>query len=245
MSPTRSVLVIAHRGASAVEPENTLRAFATAARMGADGIELDIFLTHDQRLVVTHNNSTWQQAREKLLVRKSTLAGLKELNFGRGERIPTLEEVFEEFLTKFSVINVEIKSTGLRTDGIEERLAILIRRFNCPDKILVSSFNPLNLQRFRRLLPQVRIGYLMCPEQTVAVKNRRVIRWLSPDTLNLDQNMLKMPRYQPLFALPKTQWIWTLNTVDQMKFWLKRKRVEAIITNHPDKLIQVKEGKFG
>jgi glycerophosphoryl diester phosphodiesterase len=222
-----------------------MRAFATAAQMGADGIEIDIFLTRDQKIVVTHNNSTWQITREKFLVRRSTLAELRRLDFGRGEKIPALEEVFEAFLPKFAVINVEIKSTGLRTDGIEERLAMLIRRFDSADKVLVSSFNPFNLQRFRRCSPAVRIGYLMCPEQTVAVKNRRVIGWLNPDTLNLDQNLLAIRRYQPLFQLAKPQWIWTVNTVNQMQTWLKRKQVEAIITNHPDKLIQVKEGKFG
>jgi len=65
-------LVIGHRGASGTEPENTLRAFERAYRMGADGIELDIFLTKDQRIVVTHDNNTYRITKQRKLVTQST-----------------------------------------------------------------------------------------------------------------------------------------------------------------------------
>lgn len=242
---TYKVLVIAHRGACAIEPENTLRAFDAAYRMGADGLELDIFLTKDEKIVVTHNNDTRQITGEKMTVRKSLFRELRRLDFGHGERIPTLEEVFDHFLNKFSHFNVEIKPTGLRTDGIEAKLAQCIKKFSCEKKILVSSFNPLNIKRFRLINPNVRIGYLMCREQNGLLKNTAVIRWLNPDTLNLDQNLFADRGSRPLFETSKNQWLWTVNTVDQMKFWVTQPRVEAIITNHPEKLIQVMAGHYG
>jgi glycerophosphoryl diester phosphodiesterase len=230
-------LVIGHRGASGTEPENTLRSFAMAAKMGADGIELDIFRTADGKVVVTHNNDTALLTNEKMIVRKSTLRDLKTLDFGKKERIPTLDDVFDAFLKKFSIINVEIKSTGFRTDGIEALLVGAIRRFRCEGQVLVSSFNPLNLVRFRRLLPEVPIGYLLCPQQSVIVRNRRVIARLKPNTLNLDQNLFDVKKYAPFFMYPRI-WLWTVNTLEAMEHFAQM-RVEAIITNYPDKLRKV------
>lgn len=241
----RPVLVIGHRGACAIEPENTLRAFEAAMRLGADGIELDVFLTRDGRLVVTHNNNTRQITHEKHMVRKSTFKELRRLDFGKGEKIPLLEEVFDLCLKKLSVINIEIKPTGLRTDGIEAKLTACIRRFKCAPQILVSSFSPLNVRRFRQFCPEVRVGYLMCREQNRLLKNMSVIRWLKPDTLNLDQNLFSDKGCGVFFETEKPQWLWTINTVEQMKFWLARPHVEAIITNHPEKLIQVMSGHYG
>lgn len=230
-------LVLAHRGASGSEPENTLRAFETAYQMGADGLELDVFLTKDKQLVVTHNNNTALLTGKKHLIRKTDFKNLRKLDFGKKEKIPTLAEVFDQCLKKFSVINIEIKSTGLRTDGIEKRLAELIKTYKCSDQVIISSFNPLNLLRFKRLLPKVRLGYLLCQEQTLIARNWRMINLVKPYSLHLDQNLYRQKKFHSFFDFPRV-YLWTVNTVEQMQFWLD-KGVEGIITNYPDKLVKL------
>lgn len=228
-------LIIGHRGASGSEPENTMRAFHAAQKDGADGIELDIFQCSDKIIVVTHDIDTYRLTKQKHNVRKSTLSTLRSLDYGKNERIPTLEEVFETFLNKFKIINVEIKSTGLKSDGIEDNLAKLICKFDCQKKILVSSFNPLNIYRIKRLLPEIRIGYLIEPKLSSARFHLRTIRWLKPDTLNLHPGLLDHAATKAYFDLDIPLWMWAVDTKRDWQYWLKR-RAQAIITNHPKDL---------
>lgn len=143
-------LVIAHRGASDSCPENTLKAFQKAVDQGADGIELDIYLTRDRKIVVIHDEHVTNKDNKPLLVRKSTLEELQKVDAGEGEKIPTLREIFENFENRFSIINVEIKSTGYFTDGIEKELLSLIHTYHLQERIFVSSFNPLHLYRLKK-----------------------------------------------------------------------------------------------
>lgn len=231
-------LVIAHRGASGYEPENTLSAFERAYRMGADGIELDVQLTRDNHLVVVHDADTFRVTGVKKKIARATLRELKKLDFGRGETIPLLSEVFEHFLGKFAVINIEIKSTGWKDTGLEAALGRLIDRFGCQDQVLVSSFNPLNLHRFKRCLPSVPLGYLISPYQTILVRNRLWVRWLEPATLNMDHRTRNRRDFKVFFTFGLPKWVWTVNTDEEMRYWLDR-RVNAIITDYPDRLLRL------
>lgn len=212
-----------------------MRAFGAAIAAGADGIELDIFLTLDKVLVVTHDLSTKRLTGQKFNVRKTDFKTLRTLDFGKGEKIPTLAEVFTAFLKKSRIINVEIKSTGLRTDGIEKKLAELIRDFCAEEKILVSSFNPANLYRFRKLSPKTRIGYLIEPKLRATPVQTRIIHSLKPDTLNLHPQLALNPRTQVFFKMGLPLWLWGVDTKKEWRHWLKQ-GVAAFITNHPDRL---------
>ena len=95
-------LIIAHRGASANAPENTMTAFKLAWEEGADGIEGDFFLSSDGEVVCIHDSNTKKTSNGRLDVGKSTLDQLRKLDYGQwkgpkfnGEKIPTLEEVLE------------------------------------------------------------------------------------------------------------------------------------------------------
>ncbi|MGB1875094.1 MAG: glycerophosphodiester phosphodiesterase family protein, partial [Akkermansiaceae bacterium] len=97
---TASPLVIAHRGASAAAPENTLPAFQLAWQQGADGIEADFLLSKDGHIVCFHDKDTKRITGKKLLVKDATLAELRQLDVGAwkdaryaGTRIPTITEV--------------------------------------------------------------------------------------------------------------------------------------------------------
>jgi glycerophosphoryl diester phosphodiesterase len=159
-------LIFGHRGASAYAPMNTLPAFALAEEQGADGIELDIHLSRDGHLIVMHNSTIEETTDGSGAIRDMTLAQLKEMDAGGwfSERftrtpIPTLDEVFAS-VRKETIINVEIKPETIRTEGIERVLADKIAHFGLQERIIVSSFNPLPLRRFRRLMPNVAIARL-------------------------------------------------------------------------------------
>lgn len=159
-------LVFGHRGASAYAPMNTLPAFELAVEQGAHGVELDVWLSKDGYLVVIHDALVDGTTDGSGHVRAMTLAQLRELSAHaqfsetfRGVRIPTLHEVFEAVGNRL-FINVEIKSETTTTNGVEQVVAKTIARFGLQHRVIVSSFNPLALRRFRRVMPEVPIGFL-------------------------------------------------------------------------------------
>ena len=87
--------IMGHRGAPADEPENTLRSFRRALAVGVAAVELDVQLTKDGRLAVIHDETLDRTTNGRGPVQDFTLAELKRLDAGRGEPVPSLEEVFD------------------------------------------------------------------------------------------------------------------------------------------------------
>ncbi len=148
-------LIIAHRGASAYAPENTMAAFALAHRQGADMIELDVLPTADGRLAVFHDDTTERWDGRPRPVSECTLAELQRLDIG-GERVPALEDALGFAAETGMALNVELKTAGMAT-----RCAALLREFGVVEQVIVSSFVEAALHELRAAAPEVRLGYLM------------------------------------------------------------------------------------
>jgi len=233
-----STLILGHRGAMGYAPENTLLSFTLAAQQQAQGVELDVFLTKDKKIVITHDENTKRLTGKKLTVRQSPLAELKTLDFGRGEQIPTLEEFLEKFSKIFSVINIEIKSTGLTNDGIEDAVANCIRDFHLEEKVVLSSFNFFNLLRLKKKYPSLKRGYLISPHTWT---NRWIflIKKIEPWSVNLGTQF--SPRDIPFFRkLAPQVWVWTVNEEKEMESWIQS-GIDGLITNFPDRALQIQK----
>ena len=134
-------IVIAHRGASNVTPENTLKSFKKAIELGADYIEFDVHRTKDGEIVIMHDSSTFATTGHKGSIRRMTLEELKELDCGEGEKIPTLQEVIDLAKGKIG-LQIEIKAKSLA-----DSLVSLLRSENLIESTLISSF----LHLFQRI----------------------------------------------------------------------------------------------
>jgi glycerophosphoryl diester phosphodiesterase len=159
-------LILAHRGASANAPENTLAAFELALEQGAHGVELDVKLSADDEIVVMHDATVDRTTGGKGRVSDLTLAALRELDAGssfsekfNGEKIPTLSDVFEAIGDR-ALINVELTNYKTPRDGLADKVCDLVKRFGLGERILFSSFLPSNLKRTRSLLPDTPRGLL-------------------------------------------------------------------------------------
>lgn len=159
-------LNIAHRGASAVAPENTLAAFEKALKLGADGIELDVRLCADGTPVVIHNPTVDATTDGSGSVAEMTLPQLKELDAGAwfgptfaGERIPTLEETLTAVGGRL-LVNIELKGTAILGRSLVRATVDLIERHHLAEQVLISSFNPLLLHRVQRIAPKIPTGLL-------------------------------------------------------------------------------------
>ncbi len=230
-------LVIAHRGASAYAPENTLAAFQLAFELGADGIELDVSLTRDGIPVVIHDDTVDRTTNGHGAVNRMTLAQLQQLDASnqmekyRSEKIPTLEEVLCA-VGKRGLVNIEIKSTGLKTDSVEGAVLAAIENTGAP-RVLISSFNPLALRRMYLLDPRLPRGLLYAPRLPIYLRRA----WLRP--------FVRPTALHPHFSMVTREFVvWAHQHGYQVNTWtvddpqvaqrLSEWGVDAIITNTPD-----------
>ena len=165
-------LCIGHRGAAGHEPENTLRSIRRALELGANAVEIDVWFV-DGELVVFHDAELDRTTNGTGLLARQTMAQLRTLDAGQGERIPTLREVFDT-VDRRALINIELKGTG--TAG---PVAALIGEFVAQHgwsygHFLVSSFRRGEL----RAIPDARIpiGLLLARPTRLCWFNARRVR---------------------------------------------------------------------
>jgi glycerophosphoryl diester phosphodiesterase len=158
MQRPRHYRAIAHRGASAYEPENTLRAFRRAIELGADMSELDVHLSKDGHAVVRHD-ATIPLADRQGLIAEMTLDELKRWDAGKGERIPTLQQAIEEVRGK-NGLYIELK--GDRTPPVVVDL-LRAGRFVDHEQVIVGSFWAPLIQEVKELAPEIATSLLVGP----------------------------------------------------------------------------------
>lgn len=158
----------AHRGCSQRYPENTLLAFEKAAMIdGLAGIELDIQMTKDGRIVVCHDEKIDRTTDGTGELRNYTLEELGSFNIeagnGRYEKIPTIEAVLdllEDRMKTGMKLNIELKNSRFPYMGMEEKIVTLIHKRGLQKQVVYSSFNASSLERLRTLESDAEIGIL-------------------------------------------------------------------------------------
>lgn len=154
-------LIIAHRGASHLAPENTLTAFRLAKTLGADGFECDVQITRDRHLVVAHDYLTDLKTGVHGNIPDMDFDDLRQLDFGKwkspefaGEKIPTLEEVLE-VAQDFRMVHIELKPYLDRDEEIVDRIIDAVLDAGLEEKAVLTSFEYGALRRVKERMPQM------------------------------------------------------------------------------------------
>jgi glycerophosphoryl diester phosphodiesterase len=233
-------LNFAHRGASHEAPANTLAAFTRAAELGADGIELDVQLSRDGKVVVIHNLLVDATTDGKGRVRDKTLAQLKELDAGAwfspahaGQRIPTLGQVIDAVGQRL-LLNVELKVQGGQDDGLAAACVRVLRERELLERVVVSSFSRLAIRRVRLIEPRLAIGYLYYVDPLLAKRP-----WpkgiAQPDALHPHHRLIDECYVRWARERGYRIHTWTVDDPGRMRH-LVRLGVDMIITNRPELL---------
>jgi glycerophosphoryl diester phosphodiesterase len=151
----RRLLRIAHRGASAYAPENTLAAIRKAAELGADMVELDVQMSADGSPVIIHDLDLSRLNGSSASVARQTLAELKRLDAGGGETIPTLAEAVEACLAHDLGLYLELKSGDAIKAVVEQ-----VRERRLYDQVIITSFRPDWLAQLKHLEPKIATSIL-------------------------------------------------------------------------------------
>lgn len=253
---TRLPLIVAHRGASAHAPENTLAAFDRAIADGAEGIEFDVRLAKDGVPVVIHDSHLRRVAGVDRAVADLTSKELAKTNVGAwfahiaperwtsefdSQTVPTFEEVLNRLGEFPGLLYVELKSESIETlDGLVPAVCEIVRRSKLADRIIVKSFHLSFIPQVRHISPGIRTAALFAPKiMTILRKEKYLVdlaREFGADEISVHYSLAtkKLMKKAGKLDLPVTIW-----TADHPR-WLKRGMklgLNAIITNDPAGLI--------
>ncbi|WP_309491849.1 glycerophosphodiester phosphodiesterase family protein [Candidatus Hecatella orcuttiae] len=216
------VLCIAHRGASAYEPENTLAAVEAAIALKADMVEVDLRLSKDGFPVVVHDRTVDRTTDGSGPVGNLTLDQLKKLDAGGGARIPTLEEVVSAVKDKAGLV-VELKEKGLEKKVLESLKPLRSR-------VMVTSFFHTALKKVKELDPQVETGIIIKSEplQISQLILQAKANAVFPDYRYVTATMVKEAHRNGFAIIP-----WTVDEIGEAQR-LVRMGVDGIVTNRPN-----------
>ncbi|MEG2100645.1 MAG: glycerophosphodiester phosphodiesterase family protein [Flavobacterium sp.] len=225
------MLKIAHRGAKAYEPENTIKAFQKALDLNSGGIELDVHLSSDEQIIVIHDETIDRTANGTGLVNSFSLAELKSFLIDGKYQIPTLNEVFD-LVDKKCLINIELK--GLATPSkvvalIEEYISEKNWNYN---HFIISSFDWNMLEETSNLNPNIPIGVLTEEDlsKALAFAEKIKAKAIHPDFQLLNKENVSEVQKKGFLVLP-----WTVNSKEDIQK-VKSYKVNGIISDNPDKI---------
>ena len=217
------VRVIAHRGASATHPENTIEAFQAAAEQGAQGIELDVRRTADDVLVVYHDAHLASGA----VIRDTDSADLPS-------SVPTLADALAACADLW--LNVEIKNMPSDPDydselGLSVAVAGLIAAFDASERVMVSSFDIASVDRIRSIDPTIPLAWVVWaqadPMSLIQRTSAHGLDAIHPHDLLVDAGFVRRAHDAGLDVN-----VWTVDDADRIRE-LADLGVDGIITNRP------------
>ncbi len=224
-------LKIGHRGASGYEPENTLRSFERAMDLNADMVELDVHRCRSGELVVIHDNRVDRTTNGKGYVSEMELGELRSLDAGKGERIPTLREVFDMIGGRVAV-NIELKGQGTARP-VFELIEHYVRKRNWSyDDFMVSSFNHYELLEFVELNPPVRIGALM---EGIPLGYAEFAERLRAYAVNVSLEFINRDFVDDAHKRGMKFFVYTVNVPEDIEK-MRSLGVDGVFSNYPDRL---------
>ncbi len=227
---TDDFIIIAHRGASGEYPENTLLAFRQALEAGATWLELDVQLSADSALVVIHDETLERTTDGRGAVAVKALAELRQLDAGRGEKIPLLSEVLELAAGR-ATVNIELKGAGT-AEPVAQLLGQRKSAGLIPaDRILASSLYERELTLFARLAP----GTPLAP---VAEQDSPALRRLAEElnvwSIHLEKSSISRELIAEVQRTGRKLLAYTVNATDELER-LRDWGLDGVFSDFPER----------
>ncbi len=224
------ILVMGHRGAAGLEPENTMRSFQKAVDLGADWVEMDVHLTRDGRLAVIHDERLERTTNGRGLVRDMDLAEIQKLNAGKGERVPVLEEVLGAFRDAKCRMQVELKA-----EGTAEAVVRILEGMGLTEAVRLACGDLDRLLEVKRLNARVETGAIFGRPPADACERAKTAGAvaLGIEFHNMDASWVARAHALGLQITP-----WNPDTPDDLKSMIAL-NPDRICTNRPDVLLQL------
>ncbi len=221
------MMIMGHRGAKALEPENTLLSIRRAMEIGVDAVEIDVHLTKDKEVVVIHDSTVDRTTNGKGPIGSYTLEEIKKLDAGKGEKIPTLEEVIEFVKDKVRLI-IELKE-----EGTEDKVVELIKRYNMFASAYIISFWHMLVKKIKEMDSRIKTGVLLvgCPVDAC------IARSASADALVMNYAFVNKELVDKAHQEGLKVFIWNIDDRDMLRPYVDM-GVDGIGSNDPRILVE-------
>jgi glycerophosphoryl diester phosphodiesterase len=246
----RDFTIIAHRGASARYPENTIPSFEGAIAVGADMVELDVQLTSDKEVIVFHDEKISRCTNGRGRIADYTLHQLKKLDAGswynkryKNTRIPTLAEVLDICKNKIAV-NIEIKTEAVSKmffGGIEEKCLKIVEQSGMREHVVFSSFDPRAVMHLKQNDNTAAVAVLFEKKKYGSKLPSDIMNMMDADAFNCSKSELSKKWMTDIISHGIPVNIYTVDDVRNMKKFIHM-GVDGIFTNQPDVLKKVLDG---
>ncbi|MFM2310917.1 MAG: hypothetical protein RLZZ04_193 [Cyanobacteriota bacterium] len=223
------MLCIGHRGAMGHEPENTLLSIKKAIALGVDAIEIDVH-NLENNLVVIHDRDLARTTNGTGYLEDNSFAYVRSLDAGKGEQVPTLEEVFET-VDRQVIINIELKGSNTAKLVISLIQAYIKAGWSYTD-FVVSSFDHEQLHQIKAICPEIITGMLIygLPWQYLASAQELQVALIIPSLDYVTSKMIESAHQQGLQV-----WVYTVNQPDDLKL-MRALGADGIFTNYPERV---------
>lgn len=254
-------LIIGHRGASAIAPENTIAAFTKAIDAGADGIEFDVRLSSDGVPVIIHDETLRRTSLRPDRVVDLTAQELQKADAGswfaiarhlsideyRGEKIPTLQQLLEDFSRNNALLYLELKCAASEIRRIVEVTADLIETYFVTNRTIVESFDLAAIEAMKNRAPSIKTAALFEPSlgnpSALLSGQRLVARAVAAgaDEIALHHRLANRRAVDAARKAGLRVVVWTVDD----PVWIKRSQedgIDCVITNDPALMIAQRDG---
>ncbi len=238
-----SVKIIAHRGASALAPENTLVAIKAAAEAGADWVEWDTRVTADGVLILQHDETLEKYLGKKgrVKIAKMTFEESQAYDVGwwfakrfEGELMPSLQQAIEASLPK--MLPLIERKTGSAQQHIE-----VIRKMKVEDQVVVQAFDWKFLKQLRQLAPEIKMGAL--GSKAIKKKQFKQLFELKPEYVGWGSGDLKRSDIERFHEKGIKVLVWTVDAEKEIRKFIEW-GIDGIITNDPGNTRKVVEAEM-
>lgn len=236
--------IYAHRGGAGNAPENTMDAFRLAYESGAHGVELDVHLTKDGKMVVCHDYNIARTTFGSGFIKDMTYDELKNIKAGKNfkdidkfpnAKIPLLEEVVSFLKDTGMELNVELKASSALYMGIEEKVIELLKKYDMLKLSTISSFDHRALLNVKKIDPSIPVGalYEAYPIKPWEYAKEYGFEYIHPHFFALDKDVVVGCMKEGIGIN-----CWTVNDINMAKQFIMM-GINIIITDYPDKLIEL------
>lgn len=227
------MLVIGHRGAAGVAPENTLESLRAGVDGGADMLEFDVHMTSDHVPVLIHDNNLLRTHHKRAFINRTTYAKLQELTADSPNPIVSLEDVLDEFFGEI-LLNIEIKQRGMAPYLIELLERKYIKQKSDWEIVVFSAFSPNDLGAIRKISPYANLWMLhkRNPFIFIAFARRLQLSGIGFHRLHINDFALAIAKKTNLFT-----YAYTVNRPGAAR-QLGNRGIDGVVTDHPAKIAE-------
>lgn len=243
---TSGFTVVGHRGDPIKYPEETIQADNSAFNSGADYVELDLQLSKDGVLVISHDDDLYRVTHTHAIVSQNDFKTLKQLRYDNGEHVMSLNELFKYYKnrpnTKF-VLETKIDHSINPSYELEDKIAQVIKEYHMQNRIMIHSFSAASLFHLRELMPH---AYLIL----IVGSLRRINFSILPqvNAVNASSDIVQEHPFliHWLHKLHKQLYVWAkMDESPALWHWLINRNVDGVVTNFPATGFKYKLAKSG